>query len=82
MPVPARIIMDRLDAFRRELFAGEDYESANALEVLIEAANRAGHTRYSWEGCVDEVLRVFPSLGLEERIRKRLIELLCINSSG
>jgi hypothetical protein len=31
---------------------------------------------------VDEVLRVFPSLGLEERIRKRLIELLCINSSG
>lgn len=57
MPVPARVIMDRLEAISDELWRRGEHEQRFLVEALIEAANRAGHIAYTWEGVSEEILR-------------------------
>lgn len=55
MPAPVKTIIDNLYVVRESLVDDERFEEANAMDVLIEAANRAGHEMYTWEGVTDAV---------------------------
>ena len=55
MASPAKIIIDNLYVVRDNLVDGERFEEANTMDILIEAANRAGHEVYTWDGVADAV---------------------------
>ena len=62
MASPAKIIIDNLYVVRDNLVDGERFEEANTMDILIEAANRAGHEVYTWDGVADAVRKHGPWL--------------------
>ena len=55
MAAPAKLIMDDLQFIGDELRDIGRYEEALNTDILIEAANRAGHEVYTWEGVTEAV---------------------------
>lgn len=55
MAAPVKTIMDNLYVVRESLVDDERFEEANVMDTLIEAANRAGHEVYTWDGVADAV---------------------------
>jgi len=55
MAAPVKVIMDDLQFIRDALCDEGRYEDALNMDTLIEAANRAGHQVYTWDGVVDAV---------------------------
>ncbi len=55
MPAPVKTIIDNLYVVRESLVDDERFEEANVMDILINAANRAGHDVYTWDGVADAV---------------------------
>lgn len=55
MAMPVKLIMDDLQFIRDELRDASRFEEAQHMDTLIEAANRAGHEVYTWEGVTEAV---------------------------
>lgn len=66
MAAPAKLIMDDLQFIGDELRDIGRYEEALNTDILIEAANRAGHEVYTWEGVTEAVRKALSPLRFDE----------------
>lgn len=66
MPAPVKTIMDNLYIVRESLVDDERFEEANIMDILIEAANRAGHQVYTWEGVTEAVRNSLAAVRFDE----------------
>lgn len=66
MPTPAKLVMDDLQFIGDELRAVGRFEEALHMDTLIEAANRAGHESYTWEGVTEAVRYSLSHVHFEE----------------
>lgn len=77
MPAPVKVIMDDLDFIASCLRDEGRYEEAIGVGTLEEAANRAGHHVYTWDGVADAVRAALPAIqGSSEPLGEDTLELV------
>lgn len=69
MAAPVKLIMDDLQFIGDELRDIGRFEEALNMDILIEAANRAGHQVYTREGVVSAVRTALEHVTLDEDVR-------------
>lgn len=69
MATPAKRIMDDLQFIGDELRDIGRFAEALDLDVLVEAANRAGHYVYTWDGVISAVRESMTKLTFQEDVR-------------
>lgn len=62
MPAPVKTIMDDLEFIASCLRDEGRYGEAISIGILEEAANRAGHHIYTWDGVADAVRAALPAI--------------------
>lgn len=68
MAAPVKLIMDDLQFIGDELRDVGRFEEALNIDHLIEAANRAGHYVYTWEGVTEAVREALRSVRFDEDV--------------
>ncbi len=66
MAAPVKLIMDDLRFIGDELRDVGRFEEALNIDILIEAANRAGHQVYTWEGVTEAVRNSLAAVRFDE----------------
>ena len=66
MAAPAKLIMNDLQFIGDELRDVGRFEEALNVDILIEAANRAGHEVYTWEGVTEAVRKALTAVRFDE----------------
>ena len=66
MAAPVKLIIDDLQFIGDELRDIGRFEEALNVDILIEAANRAGHEVYTWEGITEPVRNALAAVRFDE----------------
>jgi len=67
---PVKHIMDDLQFVRDSLRDEGRFTEALDIDILIEAANRAGHQVYTWEGVAESVRASMPPLAINDDVKE------------
>lgn len=77
MPAPVKTIMDDLEFIASCLRNEGRYGEAISVGILEEAANRAGHHSYTWDGVSDAVRSAIPAIqGSSDPLGEDTLELV------
>lgn len=66
MAAPVKLIIDDLQFIGDELRDVGRFKEALNVDILIEAANRAGHEVYTWEGVAEAVRNALTAVRFDE----------------